>query len=43
MPAPVLVPYKITLLSNHQARFYIVEVVLVPYKITLLSNDVVYL
>ena len=34
----VLVPYKITLLSNNVWRRYIMDFVLVPYKITLLSN-----
>ena len=35
----VLVPYKITLLSNRQTLKRIAFYVLVPYKITLLSND----
>ena len=34
----VLVPYKITLLSNYSREKYLERVVLVPYKITLLSN-----
>ena len=34
----VLVPYKITLLSNNFAMLNPPEGVLVPYKITLLSN-----
>ena len=34
----VLVPYKITLLSNRCACSYTSRYVLVPYKITLLSN-----
>ena len=36
--AEVLVPYKITLLSNVHCAVYLVGYVLVPYKITLLSN-----
>ena len=35
----VLVPYKITLLSNDVPVSVSVPVVLVPYKITLLSNE----
>ena len=38
MTKPVLVPYKITLLSNEQAVLNKEIYVLVPYKITLLSN-----
>ena len=34
----VLVPYKITLLSNNPFHWYCFPDVLVPYKITLLSN-----
>ena len=34
----VLVPYKITLLSNIPGVVYKSSAVLVPYKITLLSN-----
>ena len=34
----VLVPYKITLLSNFKGATQKVTLVLVPYKITLLSN-----
>ena len=34
----VLVPYKITLLSNGKVVYSELGVVLVPYKITLLSN-----
>ena len=34
----VLVPYKITLLSNSEDRSNLDREVLVPYKITLLSN-----
>ena len=34
----VLVPYKITLLSNEHGYIIGVLCVLVPYKITLLSN-----
>ena len=34
----VLVPYKITLLSNLESRLTHLTRVLVPYKITLLSN-----
>ncbi len=34
----VLVPYKITLLSNYQEAWAEYRYVLVPYKITLLSN-----
>ena len=34
----VLVPYKITLLSNEDAAAEMAASVLVPYKITLLSN-----
>ena len=34
----VLVPYKITLLSNVYSITSVVPLVLVPYKITLLSN-----
>ena len=34
----VLVPYKITLLSNRTALQNSAGIVLVPYKITLLSN-----
>ena len=34
----VLVPYKITLLSNNPNAVYDIRFVLVPYKITLLSN-----
>ena len=40
MRTKVLVPYKITLLSNTMDDEYTLEEVLVPYKITLLSNDV---
>ena len=36
--AEVLVPYKITLLSNSVFVVVAVGLVLVPYKITLLSN-----
>ena len=36
--AGVLVPYKITLLSNQSAAEDSADAVLVPYKITLLSN-----
>ena len=36
----VLVPYKITLLSNKIFWLTVRTLVLVPYKITLLSNDV---
>ena len=36
--ATVLVPYKITLLSNPDPVFPDPPTVLVPYKITLLSN-----
>ena len=36
--AEVLVPYKITLLSNVVHAIMIHQKVLVPYKITLLSN-----
>ena len=39
----VLVPYKITLLSNKGALTLRSADVLVPYKITLLSNGVVFL
>ena len=35
----VLVPYKITLLSNMLKNGNPFSLVLVPYKITLLSND----
>ena len=35
----VLVPYKITLLSNLHAVDSRIDLVLVPYKITLLSNQ----
>ena len=35
----VLVPYKITLLSNSRVVFILTMFVLVPYKITLLSNS----
>ena len=38
MPGAVLVPYKITLLSNRRCTGGIRLPVLVPYKITLLSN-----
>ena len=34
----VLVPYKITLLSNRNGNRELAVIVLVPYKITLLSN-----
>ena len=34
----VLVPYKITLLSNDNGSSKVDAIVLVPYKITLLSN-----
>ena len=34
----VLVPYKITLLSNYHSPLMFCPPVLVPYKITLLSN-----
>ena len=34
----VLVPYKLTLLSNLRLRQYSPHPVLVPYKLTLLSN-----
>ena len=37
--AEVLVPYKITLLSNNELIGTERQGVLVPYKITLLSND----
>ena len=37
----VLVPYKITLLSNHGETLREAVDVLVPYKITLLSNQLV--
>ena len=36
---PVLVPYKLTLLSNGIAKHAKPIIVLVPYKLTLLSND----
>ena len=35
----VLVPYKITLLSNMADGVSLALIVLVPYKITLLSNE----
>ena len=35
----VLVPYKITLLSNQSSPILASRLVLVPYKITLLSNE----
>ena len=38
MAAVVLVPYKITLLSNRAINLPASVMVLVPYKITLLSN-----
>ena len=38
IPSFVLVPYKITLLSNSNFVFTKTTFVLVPYKITLLSN-----
>ena len=34
----VLLPYKITLLSNEKSKDGKKETVLLPYKITLLSN-----
>ena len=34
----VLLPYKITLLSNHKHALRLEIEVLLPYKITLLSN-----
>ena len=34
----VLLPYKITLLSNVDKAFEMLDAVLLPYKITLLSN-----
>ena len=34
----ILLPYKITLLSNRCADINIARAVLLPYKITLLSN-----
>ena len=37
-PQMVLVPYKITLLSNYPGLCCFPSDVLVPYKITLLSN-----
>ena len=37
----VLVPYKITLLSNRHVGNIGVSAVLVPYKITLLSNSLI--
>ena len=36
--AQVLVPYKLTLLSNVSSYPYSLGIVLVPYKLTLLSN-----
>ncbi len=39
VPNPVLVPYKITLLSNTINDLRQAFAVLVPYKITLLSNS----
>ena len=38
VPILVLVPYKITLLSNKRSEIEAILNVLVPYKITLLSN-----
>ena len=37
----VLLPYKITLLSNHENGIPYELAVLLPYKITLLSNGMV--
>ena len=39
MAGNVLLPYKITLLSNLESNMNNVRVVLLPYKITLLSNN----
>ena len=36
----VLLPYKITLLSNRATSVDLARSVLLPYKITLLSNDI---
>ena len=36
---PVLLPYEITLLSNHASALKTKYLVLLPYEITLLSNS----
>ena len=36
----VLIPYEITLFSNHVVQAVVVVVVLIPYEITLFSNKV---